>query len=143
MPGNGDCPLLGVDIRWSALWGEALRVKRAAFLGSIAGDRVVCPPYVLPYALLIVESPALRSEAVLPVSNRADFVKVWDALKVRGVRHNEECIVVHGPGRGLLRALTAALHVSVYPAGHLEQVYDTAFEPADRAAWSRPVANWG
>lgn len=144
MPDNDDRPLLGADIRWSAVKGKALRVRRAAFLGSIVGDEVVPPPYVFPYALLIVESPALQSEAVLPVSRKADFIKVWDALMVRGLRGHEECIVIYGTERGFLAALRPALlHVSVYPAGHLEQAYDAGFRPADPAAWSRPAANWG
>ena len=140
-------PFLGKEIPWDSLKGEICRVKLLTSFANVEGNKVRSFSKANPYALLKVESPALKQEAVLPITHRPDFLSLWDIFKQRGVNETEEVIISYTAFfkkglRKLLNPIKPKLHFFVYPRGHLEEAYDSSFKAQDVAAWFKPIAKW-
>ena len=140
-------PFIGKEIPWDSLKGEICRVKYLTFFASVEGHKVRALGRATPYALLKVESPTLKQEAVLPITHRPDFLSLWEIFKQRGVSETEEVIISYTAFfkkglRKLLNPIKPKLHFFIYPRGHLEEAYDSSFKPQDVIAWFKPIAQW-
>ncbi len=143
----GGVPVIGKDIPWKLIEKEACRIKHFTPLAKVEVDKVLAFSRGMPYALLRVESPKLPQEAVMPVVHRLDFKNLWEIFKQRGVGKEEEVLVFYVPffGKGLKRFLSTGLpklHLYIYPSGHLEEMYDSEFQPSDVRTWFQPTAVW-
>src|SRR3989344_9604869 len=47
-----------------------------------------------PYATLVVECRTSEKNMTWAITNKADFIHLWEAIKVRGVKENEEALVI-------------------------------------------------
>ena len=78
----------------------------------------------------------------MPVVHRVDFQKTWEIFEQRQVGEEEEVLVIYMPSSGLLSSFKPRLHFYIHPKGHLEEIYDPDFKPADAEAWMTPIAEW-
>lgn len=140
--------IIGKDIPWETIRGEACRVKRFLPFGQVVNGRVKGPGLTsMPYAVLAVESPKLTQEARLPVVHKEDFRNLWDVFEQRGVSTEEEVLVIYEPfvRRGVIRFLSRvvpSLHIYIFPARHLEEAHDPNFKPDAPRTWWEPIAVW-
>lgn len=140
-------PVLGTDIRWKDIKGETFRVTHFLFIATMENGKIKTDSLTDPYAVLSVESPGLKEESEIAVVNRTDFYNLWKAVKERAIDPNEEVLVVYRPVFRaklfkFLAAPMAKLHVYIFPAGHLEEMYDKNFKPADADKWKEPLAKF-
>ncbi len=140
-------PVLGKEIPWKKVRGEALRVKSFSPIARIVDGDFSAPPVPLPYAMVTVECPGLPCDASILVSHKVDFCHLWELYEERKVQDDEEVLLFYDPvgkkrlGR-LLRSVLPCLAIYVYPKGHLEEIYDPDFHPQSAEAWFRYRAKW-
>jgi hypothetical protein len=132
---NTENPIIGRDIAWSSIDGQYLRVVNVAYLGTVTGAKVKGPPSPLPYALITVESPRLgAAKADLPIVHKVDFLHLWEALRNRGLRDSEECLVARLERKGgWFGKVLPSLHIRITAKGQLERIYDE-HTPANQRA---------
>ena len=145
-----ETPLIGRDIPWKAIEGAMCKITHFTLLATIEAGKIKALSKMMPYALLSVESPEfppeLPKEASLPVSNKVDFLNLWEVFQRRGVSPDEEILVAHVPfyQNWLLKLLLSSfmpwLHIYIFPKGHLEEACDPNFRPNNVQEWFRPIA---
>jgi hypothetical protein len=140
-PLDNDTCLLGKDVPFTSIEQEACRVKHFVAIARIEGGKVRGTGG-MPYGLLRVESPLLPGEAIMPVVHRLDFLNAYEVFEQRGVRDDEEALVIYAPASGFFGGLKPKLHFYINPKGHFEEIYDPEFKPADARAWLTPIAVW-
>jgi hypothetical protein len=142
-----DFLVLGKDITWLSIEGEALRITHFTPFATMDKGKIKSSSLTMPYAILSVESPKLPQEANIVVVNKVDFKNLWLVFQDRGINSNEEAIVCCVPffRNILLKRLSNAmprLHIYIYPKGHLEETNDPNFKPANTRAWFKPIAKY-
>src|SRR6266700_2228755 len=75
--------------------------------------RVIAPTKTEPYASIVVECDALPQKATGFITHRIDFLHLWRAFNERGVRDDEEVIVVWTKDQEIPQELRPA-HVKVH-----------------------------
>lgn len=142
---NQGKPVLGVNIPWGQIKGEFCRVKSFLPFAEVEKNKIKAPPIPTPYAILSVEnSKKLPSEgAFLPVGHKLDFKHLWECFEERGIKEDEEVLVVYFPeapsniyGSNVPNFTTKIfksvvfpkLHIMIYKKGMLEKLYDEKYQ---------------
>jgi hypothetical protein len=144
---NIDKPVLGRDIPWKQVKGEALRVTHFLPVGTIENGKIKIDSLTSPYATLSVESPKLKQESEIMVVNRIDFSNLWKAYKERGIDPKEEVLVFCVPVFRhklfkMFYAPMARLQIYIYPKGHFEEICDKNFKRDNTEEWLEPLAKY-
>lgn len=140
-------PVIGGHISWERIEKLSLLVTTITELARVEGtwpNVKVHGLHLEPYALLTVEIPDLKTNAILPVVHRVDFLHVYAANGF--LEEGQELIAFYAPDRsGLKRFLWKwfpRLHLYVFPEGHLNEMNAPDFEPESWSDWARPLADW-
>ena len=133
-------PILSKDIPWNQIKGEFCRVKAFLPFGKVEKGKVEAPLIPNPYAILDVESPKKLPPkgAFLPVAHKIDFKHLWEAFRERGVKEDEEVLVVYHPeapsnvpeftAKMFESAIFPKLHIWICKKGLLEKLYDEDYQ---------------
>jgi hypothetical protein len=128
-------PLVGCHIRWSDIIGQVFRVRDFDPSDpTIAADgQVHAGSIVRPYGYLLVESPILNQQVVLPICHRDDFLlasSVLDEPKLAHAVDEAELLVTYVPEHqlpdGRATGLWHALHYVIVPLGTLRRYYEVS-----------------
>jgi len=126
-------PVIGRDIPWTMIIGQVFRVRGFDPSDTTIGadGQVHAESAVRPYGYLLVESPILDQQAVLPICHRDDFFlasSVFDEPKVAYVVDEAELLVTYVPEHKLPDGRAASpwhgFHYVVVPPGTLERYYE-------------------
>ena len=151
--------ILSKDIPWSQIKGEFCRVKVFLPIGKVEKGEVEAPPIPNPYAILDVECPKkLPPEgAFLPVAHKIDFKHLWEAFIERGVKEDEEVLVVYYPeapsnvpeftAKMFKSAMFPKLRIWICRKGLLEKLYDEDYQKKVGAMKffsevAKPIKEW-
>ena len=147
-----ETPLIGRDIPWKAIEGAMCKITHFTPLAIIEAGKIKAQSRAMPYALLSVESPELPpelpKELSMPVSNKVDFLNLWEVFQQRGVNADEEVLVAHVSfyHNWLLKLLLSPfmpwLHIYIFPKGHLEEACDPNFHSNNLREWFTPIARF-
>jgi hypothetical protein len=145
------------DQDWGAVNGELCRVIDFVPLGSIKNGKKVQSPYVaMPYASITIECHKLPRKAKGFITHRLDFMHLWEAFRERGVKRDEEVLIVWSSKYRnfifrLFSRMLPKLHVMICPKGSYEKILDSRWwtnltlekakttEVIPIVEWSRPV----
>ena len=151
-PKHKETPLIGRDIPWKAIEVAMYKITHFTPIATIEAGKIKALSKMRPYALLSVESPEfpqeLPKEASMPVSNKVDFLNLWEVFQQRGVSPDEEVLVARVPfyGNWLLKLFLSPfmpwLHIYIFPKGHLEEACDPNFRPVNVREWFKPIAEF-
>jgi hypothetical protein len=126
-------PVIGLHIGWADIIGQVFRVRDFDPSDTTIGadGQVHAESMIRPYGYLLVESPILNQQAVLPICHRDDFFlasSVFDEPKLAPVVEEAELLVTYVPEQKLPDGRAAgfwhALHYVIVPAGTLQEYYD-------------------
>ncbi len=143
--------LLRKDREWSVIDGGACRVKVFTPSARVEDGRVTAPSKTEPYASIVIECDLLPQDATGFITNRTDFLHLWSAFNERGVREDEEVIVIwtrrHLKSYArLLSIFMPRLWVMICRKEAFELMTDANFKPelTGLARWEaqRPLVEW-
>jgi hypothetical protein len=126
-------PLIGRDIRWSDIIWQVFRVRDFDPSDTTIGanGKVHAESIVRPYGYLLVESPILNQQALLPICHRDDFFlasSVLDEPRLAYVVDEAELLVTYVPKHrlpdGRAASVRHVLHYVVVPPGTLQRYYE-------------------
>lgn len=149
MDNNG--PILGKDIPWDTIDSEVCRVLKFTPHGKIENNQIKAIPN-FPYAFLTIECNKLQGRATLYVTHKLDFTNLWKAYKERGVKEDEEVLVMWSNKHykswliKLASAIMPKLWIMVCKKGAYELMTDKTYKPEltgeARFLAKRPLAEW-
>jgi hypothetical protein len=118
---------IGKNIPWETIEGKHCRVKHFTPWANVEAGKVKAFSSSMPYALLVVECPKVFQEASLSVDHKLDFLNLWEIFMVRGVKAEEEILVVYAPLKRsavtrLFSGIFPKLIIYIYPKGSLEKI---------------------
>jgi hypothetical protein len=126
-------PVIGRDIPWTVIIGQVFRVRDFDPSDTTIGadDQVHAESIVRPYGYLLVESPILNQQTLLPICHRDDFLlasTVFDEHRLAHVVDEAELLVTYVPEHTLPDGRAASawhfLHYVVVPPGTLQRYYE-------------------
>jgi hypothetical protein len=129
---NSIIPIIGCDIEWIQIVRHVFRVLKFDRAGSTIGpgDTVNASSPFMPYGYLLVESPILNQNAILPICHRDEFIlasSVFDDPQWLEIIEREELLVTYVPKNMLPNGLAAdallGLHFVLTPRGTLDEYY--------------------
>jgi hypothetical protein len=131
--------------------GELCRVRAFNALAEVTDGRVSTVSRGEPYASIVIECDRPREVVTGLITHRDDFVHLWSAFNERGVRDDEEVIVVWSrrdlkKTARLVSMFMPKLCVMICPKGAFELMTDRNFKPelTGRERWEAqaPIAEW-
>jgi hypothetical protein len=126
-------PFIGRDIQWNDIIRQVFRVRDFDPSDTTIGanGKVHAESIVRPYGYLLVESPILSQQALLPICHRDDFSlasSVFDEPKLAYVVDEAELLVTYVPKHRLPDGRAAStrhtLHYVIVPPGSLQRYYE-------------------
>ncbi len=122
-------PLIGHHIQWSDIIGQVFRVRDfdPSDTSIGANGKVHAESIVRPYGYLLVESPILNHQAVLPICHRDDFSlasSIFDEPKLAYVVDEAELLVTYVPEHRL--SVWHVVHYVIVPPGTLQRYYEAS-----------------
>lgn len=143
--------VLRTDKEWSAIDGEACRVKLFTPWANVEDGRVRAPSTTDPYAAIVIECAQLGQDATGFITQKIDFLHLWRAFNERGVGDDEEVIVfwlrsqLKWSARMMARTMPK-LWVWICPAQAFEVMSDASFRPelSGQERWEAwaPIVDW-
>ncbi|MGB8953235.1 MAG: hypothetical protein WCC06_11300 [Candidatus Aminicenantales bacterium] len=138
------------DNQWSVIDGELCRVINFTPLGSIKDGKVKALNKTIPYASVTLECKRLSKEITGFICHRMDFIHLWSAFKERGVKNDEEVIIIWSKKHykklyKIFSAFFPRLWVMICPKGAYElENPDYRPELKGEARWNatKPIAQW-
>lgn len=145
--------ILFKDKEWSLIDGEICRVVDFIPMGGVVKNgKVVVTDRIMPYASIHLECKKTPQKIIGFITHRIDFINLWNAFKERGVKENEEVLIIwsakHYKNK-IIKALSRImpkLWVMICPRNAFERLTDNNFEPElrgeARAEAILPIADW-
>lgn len=81
------------DSEWSKIDGEICRVINFTPLASVKNDKILRVD-IMPYASLELECKKTQQKIIGFINYKEDFKHLWLAFKERGIKHNEEVLII-------------------------------------------------
>lgn len=118
-------PVLGRDIKWKLIENQFCRVDLFYPIASIENDKILVPGST-PYAALTIECANLSTKAIWLVAHKVDFIHLWEAFKERGVKENEEVLIIISSKRHnflykIISFIMPKIFIMIYPRGSFEK----------------------
>ena len=138
-------PLLGKDISWDQARAIVCRATHLTPFASVQNQTVQSFNLSLPYGLLTVESPALSSPFIMPLTHRDEFLTLWEIFEGGNLAPGDEVLVAYLPNRGVMRFLGGSLprvRVRVAKEGQMSALFDGKRQTVTEAqvrAWFTPA----
>ena len=85
------------DEEWSLIDGEVCRVIDFVPMGSYVKDgKVIAMDLTTPYAYIQIECKKIpkETEVIGFITHKVDFINLWKAFNERGIRENEEVLII-------------------------------------------------
>jgi hypothetical protein len=139
------------DSEWSVIDGEPCKVINFTPLALIEDGKVVVANKTEPYASIILECRKTPNTIEGFICHKMDFQHLWMAFKERGVKQNEEVIIIwskkHLKGFAkIFSSFMPRLWVMICPKGAFELMVDPNSRPdlkgEARFLAERPIAEW-
>jgi hypothetical protein len=111
--------VIGRNYKWEDIQGVLLRVKQFVSLASVESGKIIEYSDSSSYGSLVIENPYLFDEAYMFILNKGDFLNLWQVYKERGIKPEEEVIVLYEPIKKGFSSNTPGLLIQIYPKGSL------------------------
>ena len=83
------------DEDWSLIDGELCRVIDFVPMGSsVKNGKVIAMNMTAPYASIHIECKKIPGKITGFITHKIDFINLWNAFKERGVKENEEVLII-------------------------------------------------
>lgn len=139
------------DNQWSAIDGELCRVIDFSPRYSIKEGKVLSINKWTPYASVTIECKKFPEEITGFVCHKIDFLHLWSAFKERGIKQNEEVLILWSKKHynklyKIFTAFLPRLWVMICPKGTFELETNPNHKPelTGEARWNatRPIIEW-
>ena len=139
------------DSQWSVIDGEFCRVIDFVPMASIKEGKIFAIDKTTPYASVLLECKRLPTKVTGFITNKIDFMHLWSAFKEKGVKQNEEVLILWSKKHykkvyKIFSAFLPRLWVMVCPRGAFELQTNPGYRPElnGEARWNatKPIIDW-
>lgn len=141
------------DEEWRLIDGEICRAMDFAPMGSSVKDgKVIAKDMTTPYASIKIECKKIPEKITGFITNKIDFINLWNAFKERGVREKEEVLIfwsVNHYKNKIFRVISRImpkLWVMICPKNTFKRLTDDNYQPElqgeARAKATLPIIDW-
>lgn len=139
------------DSQWSMIDGELCRVIDFVPFGLIKDGKVLALNKTTPYASVTIECKKLPEKITGYICHKMDFMHLWLALKERGVKQDEELLIIWSKRHyknyaKIFSGFLPRLWVMICCKGSFELENDLNYKPElkGEARWNaaKPVVYW-
>lgn len=140
------------DSEWSIIDGEVCRVIDFTPWGFVKDRKISTINRWTPYASLTIECKKISGKATGFITHKMDFLHLWAAFKERGIKQNEEVIIIWSKKNYKFKLLNflpgfwPKLWVMICQKGAFELITDSNYKPElhgeARAMAEMPIIDW-
>lgn len=140
------------DEEWSLIDGEICRVIDFVPMGTVKDGKVIAMDMTIPYASIDIECKKIPEKITGFITHKLDFTNLWNAFRERGVKENEEVLVVwslkHYKNKitKVLSRVMPKLWVMIYPKNAFKRITDNNYQPElqgeARYLAEKPIVEW-
>lgn len=141
------------DSQWGVIDGEFCRVIKFTPMSSVKDGKILALNKSAPYAAIDIECKKLPKKITGFICHKMDFMHLWSAFKERGVKQDEEVIIIWSKKhyKNILYKIFSTffmpkLWVMVCPRGAFELETNPGYRPElkGEARWNatKPIADW-
>ncbi len=139
------------DNQWSTIDGELCRVIDFVPRCAIKDGKVLVRNKWRPYAIVTIECKRLSEKTTGFIYHKVDFINLWLAFKERGLREDEEALIIWSKKHykklhKMFAVFLPKLWVMICPKGSFELETNLSHRPelTGEARWSatRPIIEW-
>jgi hypothetical protein len=122
------------DQQWSVIDGDVCKVHDFVPWGSVKNGQVFAISKTTPYASIDFKCSKIPQVVKGFVSHKEDFVNLWRVFKERGVKPDEEIIVIwskknYKKGAGLFKSFLPKLKIMICKKGAFEIMVNPKSRP--------------
>jgi len=82
------------DKDFQKIEGEVCKLVEFHPIGTVQEGKIKNASILKPYATIVVKCRISKTNLTYAITNKADFVHLWEALRLRRLKENEEALVI-------------------------------------------------